>query len=698
MRRWSSLVVGALVAFTGLVSVAVAGPGPGVADEFGLVDPTTGVWHLYVDGVQVRQFYFGNPGDYPFMGDWDCDGVETPGLYRQSDGYVYLRNENTQGVADVSFFFGNPGDVPLAGDFDGDGCDTVSIYRPSNQTFYIINALGTNDGGLGAAQYSFMFGNPGDKPFVGDFDGDGIDTVGLHRESTGLVYYRNSNTTGIADAEFIYGDPGDRFVAGDWTGNGVDSPGVYRPSNTTMYLRYVNSQGVADEAWVTGNASWIPVAGYFNISAPPPTTTSTTTVPPTTTSTTTTVPPTTTTSTTTTTVPGPCGATVTSSGDASGGSGQLREAITNVCDGGTITIFPTTITLSRGQLVIPSGKTMTIVADSGAGATIDGDANDRVMLVGSGAHVTLENLEITGGKALSGQSGAGIRNEGTLVVDSCEIVGNDAHTYSGGGISNAGDLYLTNSVVQGNSSSRGGGILNTSTGTMTITGGEIIDNTAGSKLGGGINNEGSMTIDGTTIIDNRAFIGGGIHNSGSMTVTDAYFSGNSSYRGAGAYNAGSGILRLRGDTAISGSVFTAYGGGVSNAGTLTMYDSASISGNAAESGGGIENTGSVEMLGSSSVTDNEVTFASLADGRGGGVYNSGTFVLDGTASITYNVSARNGAGVYNAASGTLSVRGSTWITYNSAGSPGGGVYNLGTTSVLSGATVTNNKPDNCNGC
>ena len=63
------------------------------------------------------------------------------GLYRQSDGYVYLRNTNTQGIADIKFFFGNPGDVPLAGDFDGDGCDTVGI-PPSEQRFYIINELG----------------------------------------------------------------------------------------------------------------------------------------------------------------------------------------------------------------------------------------------------------------------------------------------------------------------------------------------------------------------------------------------------------------------------------------------------------------------------------------------------------------------------------------------------------------------------
>jgi hypothetical protein len=228
----------------------------------GLVDTSAGRWHLYNGaGAEVQSFYFGNPGDLPFMGDWDGDGIETPGLYRQSDGYVYLRNSNTQGAANIKFFFGNPGDLPIAGDFNNDGFDTVSIYRPSNQTFYIINKLGANDGGLGAAEKSYVFGNPGDKPFVGDFDGDGVETVGLHRESTGLVYFRNSHTQGNADAQFIFGDPGDRLVAGDWTGNWKFSPALFRPSNTTMYFRTTNTQGNADIQWVAGQSSWLPVSG-----------------------------------------------------------------------------------------------------------------------------------------------------------------------------------------------------------------------------------------------------------------------------------------------------------------------------------------------------------------------------------------------------------------------------------------------------
>jgi hypothetical protein len=211
------------------------------------------LWHTLVPNADLTSFYFGNPGDVPFSGDWDCDGVQTPGLYRRSDGYVYLRNSNSEGVADISFFFGDPGDFPLAGDFDSDGCDTVSIYRPAEQQFYVINDLGSNDGGLGAAEYSFLFGDAGDKPFVGDFDGDGVDTVGLHRESTGLVYFRNANSTGIADLEFIYGDPGDKIVAGDWEGDGTDTVGVYRPSEDIFFIKHTNEQGVADASFHAGD-------------------------------------------------------------------------------------------------------------------------------------------------------------------------------------------------------------------------------------------------------------------------------------------------------------------------------------------------------------------------------------------------------------------------------------------------------------
>ena len=241
-------LVTVLGAVTAIGTVALE-PAPDLAVS--LLDVPWDSWRVrrVLHETPQAGFFFGDPGDEPFVGDWDCDGSDTPGLYRSSDGFVYLRNSLTEGIADRSFFFGNPGDIPVAGDFDGDGCDTVSLYRPDEGRFFVINELGPDGGSLGPADYSFYFGNPGDKPFAGDLDGDGVDELGLHRESTGLVYYRLTLTQGIADRSFVYGDPGDQIVAGDWLGTGTDTVGLYRPSDDAMYLRFANSAGSADYVW-----------------------------------------------------------------------------------------------------------------------------------------------------------------------------------------------------------------------------------------------------------------------------------------------------------------------------------------------------------------------------------------------------------------------------------------------------------------
>jgi subtilisin family serine protease len=263
MTGWGRIAVGAAVA-------AALPPDPsddscssGPCDTIASVD-AGGLWKLWErlhQSASAKEFYFGNPGDFPFMGDWDGDGEATPGLYRQSDGFVYLRDSNTQGNADLDFFFGNPGDVPLVGDFNGDGLDSVSIWRPSQARVFVINELGADGEGLGAADFDFYFGNPGDTPFVGDFDGDGIDTIGLHRESTGFVYLSNTLTTGAADLEFFFGDPGDQIIAGDWDGDGDDTVGVYRPSTGWLYINLANSSSAADWQGYIGSYASVVTAG-----------------------------------------------------------------------------------------------------------------------------------------------------------------------------------------------------------------------------------------------------------------------------------------------------------------------------------------------------------------------------------------------------------------------------------------------------
>ena len=210
-------------------------------DSIAFVDPGSEI-NLLSDihpAATTNAFYYGDPADVPLMGDWDGDGTATPGMYRPSNGFVYLRNSNDFGGADMSFFFGIPGDIPIVGDWDQDGDDTLGIYRGGH--VFLANDLGTVE-----ADIDFWFGIPGDRPFTGDFDGDGIDTLGLYRESSGFVYFRNSLDSGIADFEFWYGAPSDRILAGDWNGDGTDTVAVYRPSDDKVYFRMSNTFGVAD--------------------------------------------------------------------------------------------------------------------------------------------------------------------------------------------------------------------------------------------------------------------------------------------------------------------------------------------------------------------------------------------------------------------------------------------------------------------
>ena len=160
---------------------------------------------------------FGDPGDQPVCGDWDGDGIDTPGIYR--NGVFFIRNSLTSGPADLVIGYGSPGDKPVVGDWDGDGKDTIGIFRGG--AFFLRNSLTT-----GVADVTFSYADPTDKPFVGDWNGDGKDTIGVFR--SGMWFLRDTNTTGMADQSFAYGLPDDQPVAGDWDGDGRTTIGVFR--------------------------------------------------------------------------------------------------------------------------------------------------------------------------------------------------------------------------------------------------------------------------------------------------------------------------------------------------------------------------------------------------------------------------------------------------------------------------------------
>ncbi|MEE9533314.1 MAG: hypothetical protein V3W06_02765, partial [Acidimicrobiia bacterium] len=222
-----------------LPAVPAIGQAPTLGHEVGLFDPDHGRWYLrHADG-RVVSFYFGNPEDLPLFGDWDCDGIDTVGVYRPRTGEVLLRNSNDFGFADEQFHFGRRGDLPFAGDWDGDCYDTVGIFRRGH--VFLTNTLET-----GPAEVDFWFGVRGDQPFAGDFNASGSDGIGLLRAgaspTTFLAYEIPAGTEAAVDEVLPFFGAGRIMFAGDWNGNESDTLGQFRSSTADFLLVDVNDR------------------------------------------------------------------------------------------------------------------------------------------------------------------------------------------------------------------------------------------------------------------------------------------------------------------------------------------------------------------------------------------------------------------------------------------------------------------------
>jgi Dockerin type I domain len=249
------------------------------------------------------------------------------------------------------------------------------------------------------------------------------------------------------------------------------------------------------------------------------------------------------------------------------GAGSLRDAIANVCTGGTITFASSVVSpinLTSDQLVIDKdltisgpGANLLSVQRSTAGGTptfrifriYKTDSNGNAVNI----NVTLSGLTISNGSPNGAvHVGGAINTACTLTIMGCIITNNTASSF-GGGIYNSDGwtVNVTNSTISGNTASGvGGGIENGGTGTVSLTNCTVSGNSS-SGAGGGIENSGggivnvtSSTIHGNT---STGSTGGGIAN-------DALNSGatlsliNSTVAGNSASSSGGGIFNATGAT------------------------------------------------------------------------------------------------------------------------------------------------------
>jgi CSLREA domain-containing protein len=393
------------------------------------------------------------------------------------------------------------------------------------------------------------------------------------------------------------------------------------------------------------------------------------------------------------------------------GACSLREAIAaanspgSATDCGTASSTSNTIVLPAGHyaLSIPAtgaddnssgdlnvtGHTPLTVSGAGLSATIV-DATglgDRVLSIATGASLTVQRLEISGGHAPAGAAGAnggglcadggngsdagspgaggGVYNAGTLSLVGVGVVGNTAGAGGAGGAS--GGRSCPTRGGNGGSGADGGGVYNA--GTLTATNSTILNNIAG---GGGPGGAGFPNCDCSSHHDGGdggpGGAGGGIYNAGSaakLTVTNSTIAGN---RGGDGGGGGHGTFLLPGFGGRGGR--GGGGGGVANHDGTLVVSGSTIAGNNAGAGGG----------------GGGYSGGGGAGAWGGGIYAAGGFLQVTNSTLAGNDPGTGGGG--GVASNFLGGHGGN----GGNGGDGGAIATAGlsSTSRVRNATVTNN--------
>lgn len=217
-----------------------------------------GVWD---DGDLWAQL--GDENDRPVTGDWDGDGktdigifgpiwqgdmravpVEPglpdplnhirgksknlpPGREEATDGERVMkltsRGQVRRDLIDHVFLYGHAHNIPVVGDWDGDGIDTIAIFR--NGRWRLDH---NGDGRENRQDLHAVFGASGDIPLAGDFDGNGVDEVAIYRNGTWVIDSNRNFQIDAQDRVFeLSGGPDGIPVIGDWNGDGRDEPSIY---------------------------------------------------------------------------------------------------------------------------------------------------------------------------------------------------------------------------------------------------------------------------------------------------------------------------------------------------------------------------------------------------------------------------------------------------------------------------------------
>ena len=198
--------------------------GDDLADE-AVFDAYTGHWTVEQSSEGHLEFYWGEANDNPVAADFNDDGQADFGVYHEANGMITL--SYTANGEEFQKQFGLEGDVPVPGEYDGDKVIDLAVWRPDddgegNGCWYITYGANGYEG-----FDAIPWGENGDIPVSGDYDGDEKLDIAVWRPGTGMWHMLQSSNGYYSE---LFGPDGDKPV-------GVKAVYASRPAGNGTFTK-----------------------------------------------------------------------------------------------------------------------------------------------------------------------------------------------------------------------------------------------------------------------------------------------------------------------------------------------------------------------------------------------------------------------------------------------------------------------------
>jgi len=213
---------------------------------------------------QVRRQSFDIDGAKTLAGDFNGDGQDELALFLEGEWLIDINGNGRWDRNDMWAKLGDVDDLPVVGDWDGDGKDDIGVFGPewegddpaiehepglpdpenhrlampknvppeasdSPERDRLLQRSATGPARADVIDHVFRLGVKEDQPISGDFNGDGINSIGLFSKGRWrLDVNGDGKWTEDIDKSFEFGQAGDIAVVGDFDGDGIDEVAVIR--------------------------------------------------------------------------------------------------------------------------------------------------------------------------------------------------------------------------------------------------------------------------------------------------------------------------------------------------------------------------------------------------------------------------------------------------------------------------------------